>query len=140
MKKMMLILLAMVSALLAMTTNAFSSGWKEVSTDKVSIVYYNPERIEASGPKRTFFIKTEWTNSDMLVVNGEYFISKVEVNCSKRTIRLLERQYFDVNAVPGTKENIHNAVILEPSAFREEKIDEGTLVWFNLVCEKHKKP
>ncbi len=75
-----------------------------------------------------------------MVVKGEYFISKNEVDCSKKTIRLLERQYFDVNGVPGTTENIQNQAILEKSAFREQKIDEGTIFWFNLVCKKQKKP
>ncbi len=140
MKKIMVILLSMVSALLALTTNSYPSGWKEVSRDEVSILYYNPERIETSGQNRTFYTKTEWASTSLLFVKGEYFISKYEVNCSKKTIRLLERQYFDVNGVPGTIENIHNLALLQPSAFQEEKIDNGTLFWFNLACEKNKKP
>jgi hypothetical protein len=136
----MLILLAMVSALLAVETNCCASGWEEVSRDEISITYYNSERIEASGQTRTFYTKTEWATSNILVIKGEYFISKNEVDCSKKTIRLLERQYFDVNGVPGTKENIQNLAILERSAFREQKIDEGTIFWYNLVCKKHKKP
>jgi hypothetical protein len=141
MKKIMIILLATVSALLALTTNSYPSGWKEVSRDEVSMVYYNPERIETSGQnRRTFYTKTEWALNSLLVVKGEYFISKYEVNCKKTTIRLLERQYFDVNGVPGTIENIHNLALLQPSAFQEENIDNGTLFWFNLACEQNKKP
>jgi hypothetical protein len=93
-KKTMLILLVIVSALSAVETNSCASGWQEVSRDEVSIIYYNSERIEASGQTRTFYTKTEWAESSMLVAKGEYFISKNEVDCSKRTIRLLERQYL----------------------------------------------
>ena len=138
MKKMALVVTVILTALSAAATNSCASGWKEVSRDEVSILYYNSERIEASGTNRIFFTKTEWATSSILFVKGEYFISKNEVNCSKRTIRLLERQYFDANGVPGTKETIHDLAILEASAFREEKIDDGTLFWFNLVCEKQK--
>ncbi len=139
MKKTMLISLTMVSALLLVVTNCFASGWEEFSRDEVSIDYYNSERIEASGQTRIFYTKKEWTESNLLVVKGEFFINKNEVDCSKKTIRLLERQYFDVNGVPGTKENIQNLLILERSAFLKQKIGEGTSFWFNLICKKRKK-
>jgi hypothetical protein len=134
----LLVLLAMASFLLAVATDGWSSGWREVYKDEVSIVYYNCERIETSGQSKIFYTKTEWTTTTLLFYTGEYFISKMELNCSKKTIRPLERQYFDVNGVPGTKENSQNMIILKPSDFQGHKIDDGTVFWFNLICEEGK--
>lgn len=139
-KKTMLILLVFVSVFLSIVGNCCASGWEAVSKDEVSTTYYDSERIEASGQTQTFYTKTEWITSGLLVVKGEYFISKIKLDCSKKTIRLLERQYFDVNGVPGKIENIQNILILKRSEFLEKKIDEDTLFWFKLVCTKNKKP